>query len=104
MAHRDVTGRKSARSDQAERVLPEKAAHSIEEFCYRHGISRAHYYNLRRLGHGPREMHAHGRKLISVEAQADWRRACEADESRANRRVSRFRLKANPGPDTRSQT
>jgi hypothetical protein len=35
----------------------EKDAHSILEFCQRNDLSRSAYYNLKRLGQGPREMH-----------------------------------------------
>lgn len=55
----------------------ERKAYSIPEFCLRHGISRATYYNLRKASKAPRTMHVNGRELISVEAEADWRRECE---------------------------
>ena len=51
---------------------------SIDEFCARHSISRAHYYNLKKAGLGPREMPLGTRVLISVEAAAEWRRQREA--------------------------
>ena len=54
-----------------------RVAFSIREFCSRHGISRAHFYNIRKLGLGPLEMDVGGRKLISIEAEHDWRRARE---------------------------
>jgi hypothetical protein len=56
----------------------ERKAHSIPEFCLRHDISRGTYYNLKKAGKGPRTMHVNGRELISIEAEADWRKACEA--------------------------
>jgi hypothetical protein len=56
---------------------PERMAFSIDEFCYRHNISKAHYYNLKKLNLGPREMNVVGRKIISLEAERDWRRARE---------------------------
>ena len=56
----------------------EKLAFSINEFCTLHGISRAHFYNLRSLGLGPREMDVRGRRVISVEAAKEWRRQREA--------------------------
>ncbi|HUG62134.1 MAG TPA: hypothetical protein VMP03_09820 [Methylomirabilota bacterium] len=55
-----------------------RAAYSINEFCEAHGVSRATYYNWQKAGVGPREMEVIGRKLISVEAAADWRREREA--------------------------
>jgi hypothetical protein len=48
-------------------------AYSIEEFCGRHSISRATYYNLKLAGKGPRESHALGRVLITRESARDWR-------------------------------
>jgi hypothetical protein len=61
---------------------PNLDAFTIDEFCARNGpISRAHYYNLRKDGLGPREMHAGSRVLISAEAAADWRRAREEPRS-----------------------
>lgn len=50
-------------------------AYSINKFCARHSISRAHFYNLREVGAGPREMRAGGRVLITAEAAAEWRQA-----------------------------
>jgi hypothetical protein len=54
------------------------AAHSIYEFCGAHRISRGTLYKLWREGKGPRFIRAGGRRLISQEAAADWRRASEA--------------------------
>jgi hypothetical protein len=48
-------------------------AYSIEEFCRRHSISRATYYNLKLAGKAPREGHALGRVLITKEAALEWR-------------------------------
>jgi len=54
-------------------------AFSIAEFCARNGaISRAHYYNLKKLGLAPREMAVGSRVLITAEAAAAWRRDREA--------------------------
>jgi len=50
---------------------------SIAEFCRRHGISRAHFYNLSKNGDGPALMRVGRRTLISVEAAAEWRRRME---------------------------
>jgi hypothetical protein len=67
-----------ATPDTKGRPRLEKLAFSIQEFCALHGISRAHFYSLRNLGLGPREMIVQGRRTISVEAAADWRREREA--------------------------
>ena len=52
-------------------------AFSIAEFCAAHHISRSYYFMIRRRGEGPREMKVGRRRLISVEAAADWRRERE---------------------------
>jgi predicted DNA-binding transcriptional regulator AlpA len=62
----------------------DREALSIAEFCEAHGISRSHYFNLKKVDHGPREMRVGSRVLISREAAADWRRAREADAAEAN--------------------
>ena len=56
----------------------ETEAFTIEEFCRAHRFSRAHYFNLKRDGIGPREMRVGNRVIISREAAADWRREREA--------------------------
>jgi hypothetical protein len=56
-----------------------KKAFSITEFCQLHGISRATYYNLKKLGKAPKEMEVLGRKLISDESGAAWRRRMETE-------------------------
>lgn len=55
----------------------ERDALTVTEFAARHGISRAHLYDLLREGLGPRVMRVGRRTLISREAAADWRRAME---------------------------
>ena len=57
---------------------------TIPEFCAAERISRAFYYELRKLGKGPREMrHANGCIRISREAQHDWRRERERETARS---------------------
>ena len=58
-----------------------RKAFSINEFCADHGISRATYYNLRKLGKAPVEMEVNARRLISVEAAAAWRRQMETADA-----------------------
>ena len=55
----------------------ERDAYGVNEFCARHGISRAYLYLLWRRGVGPRFMQVGARRLISKEAGADWRKASE---------------------------
>jgi len=53
-------------------------AFTIENFCKRHSMCRATFYNLKKRGEGPRLMRVGSRSLISVEAAAEWRREREA--------------------------
>jgi hypothetical protein len=39
---------------------------SVEEFCYRHGISKATYHNLKHDNKAPREMNLRGCIRISL--------------------------------------
>ena len=52
---------------------------SINEFCRRHGICRATFYNLVKVDRGPVLMRVGSRVLISREAAEQWRRKMEAD-------------------------
>jgi hypothetical protein len=58
--------------------IPAGASLSIDEFCQRHGISRATYFAIRRQGLGPVEMRI-GRALVRISDEADraWQRARE---------------------------
>jgi hypothetical protein len=57
--------------------LDELDAYSINQFCVKHGICRASYYNLKTVGKAPKEMRIGSRVLISREAAAEWRRNLE---------------------------
>jgi hypothetical protein len=46
---------------------------SIREFCKRNRLSRTKYYDLKKKGLGPREMHYGNRIRITAEAERDWR-------------------------------
>jgi hypothetical protein len=52
-------------------------AFTVDDFCKRHGISRGFVYLLWRRGRGPRFMQVDGKRLISTEAAAEWRRSAE---------------------------
>lgn len=54
------------------------SAFTIDQFCQRNSISRSTYYKMLREGTGPRLMSAGGMHRISVEAESDRRRQCEA--------------------------
>jgi hypothetical protein len=55
------------------------ATYTIKTFCQTHNVSESQYFVLRKAGLGPREIHSGRRRLISVEAAADWRRERERD-------------------------
>jgi hypothetical protein len=57
---------------------PPPAAYSIKQFAAAHGISLSTYFKLQREGLGPKEMKVLGRKMISLESAAAWRRARES--------------------------
>lgn len=69
MAQPEVTGRKVSRLR-----LPtdERDAFSILEFCARNSISRSTYYNIKKLGQGPRETRVMNRIIITRESAAAW--------------------------------
>jgi predicted DNA-binding transcriptional regulator AlpA len=50
---------------------------SIPDFCRAHGISRAHFYNLRKRGLAPKTLVAGRRRLVSDESGAAWRNSME---------------------------
>jgi hypothetical protein len=74
----DSAARGSASSDVTQ---GQPVVYTIPQFCRCHGISVAHYYALRKLGLGPREMVLGRRRLISIEAARDWRGARERGAS-----------------------
>ena len=65
----------------------EKLGYSIDQFCLLHSISRGTLYNFWKAGVGPRWMAAGGRRLISAEAAAEWRREREAAAQQQPQRV-----------------
>jgi predicted DNA-binding transcriptional regulator AlpA len=52
-------------------------AYSVHEFCKAHGISRAHFYNLKKRGLAPKTFVAGRRRLVADQSAADWRRSME---------------------------
>ena len=59
-------------------------AFTVDEFCDAHRISRTHLYAMWRQGLGPRYMLTGAKRLIAIEAAADWR--AEAENSTSNHR------------------
>ena len=72
MARPEVTGRKI-----------ERAAFTIDEFCWAHGFSRASYYNMKVRGEGPEEARVGRHVIITAEAAARWRRRRTSPARRA---------------------
>ena len=59
----------------------ERDAYSIQEFCERHCLSRASFYNLAKIGKAPRVLRVGQKVLVSREAAEQWRRDREAESS-----------------------
>jgi len=55
----------------------ERAASTIPEFCRSHRISRSKYYELKKEGRTPDEMVVDGRRFVSNESAARWRKQQE---------------------------
>ena len=71
----------------AEAICP-PVAYTIAEFCHAHRISVALYYELKRSGRGPREIHLNSRRVISAEAAAEWRARNTVDDPRPSAHVN----------------
>jgi hypothetical protein len=55
-------------------------AHTRATFCAANHISESFYFQLKRMGKGPREIELNNRRIIiTPEAEADWRREREAE-------------------------
>jgi hypothetical protein len=86
MARPEVTGRKlrggrklGAKNKSRKRIPhAERSAHTIDEFCIAHRISRSQYYELKKLGLTPDEMAVGRSRFISDESAERWRREREA--------------------------
>ena len=55
-----------------------KKATSIPAFCAEHDMGTSTYYNLKKAGLAPTEIHIGRKRLISNEAAAAWRVKMEA--------------------------
>ena len=55
----------------------DRAAYTVSEFCEAHRISRSKLYELWQAGIGPAFKNIGTKKIITVEAAADWRRQSE---------------------------
>jgi hypothetical protein len=100
----EVTGRAPLEQDTGdivEQVRPrappspkfphiERRAYRIVEFCAAHGVSRAKFYELLKLGLGPLVTDVDGVKIITQEDAALWRK----QRSAASRKSSVARKSA----------
>jgi hypothetical protein len=82
MARPEITGCAPSEGAHARKRMrrargPPSCAFTIQEFCDTHRISRAHYYNMRKLGLGPDEARVGDRVIITLESAARWRRQRE---------------------------
>jgi hypothetical protein len=73
MARPEVTGRGPRKKRRP--LGPPTYAFTIQEFCDAHRISRAQYYELKKLGLGPREARALDKIIITRESATEWRAA-----------------------------
>jgi hypothetical protein len=62
---------------QGEHAVGTRAAYTVSEFCAAHRISRSTLYELWAAGAGPRFILVGSKRIITVEAAADWRRRGE---------------------------
>jgi hypothetical protein len=63
-----------ARLQRTVEKLHKLSERSIEGFCERQGFSKAHFYNLRKDGRGPRIKGAGHRQIITPEDEQTWQR------------------------------
>jgi hypothetical protein len=79
----------SKRQQAASAVAIPRAAYSVNQFCEAHSVSRSKLYSMWREGIGPRFMEVGDKRLITVEAAADWRHAREAATAEAHKAESK---------------
>jgi hypothetical protein len=84
MSRPEISGRKLTPITEQERAAffdprgPPRltvAAFTIPEFCEAHRISRTFFYELQRRGLGPDVAELLGKKIITHESAAKWRKA-----------------------------
>lgn len=67
---------KKRRKRKSRRVsVTGRKAFTIDEFCQRHGISRAFFYKLKNQGKAPRVTEIDAKRLIMEESETAWREA-----------------------------
>jgi hypothetical protein len=79
-----------------EKSLTDPSNRSIKAFCARSDISKTSYYELKKKGLGPDELHAGGCIRITPRAEAAWVKACErptGTEARLLKRAAEHRVR-----------
>ena len=56
-----------------------ESSKTIKQFCQAENLSLSSYFKMRRLGHGPRELHVPGTEIIRItpDAHREWREMLE---------------------------
>jgi hypothetical protein len=57
----------------------DEKSYTVDEWCSKHRLCRASFYNLKKAGKAPRVMKAGARTIISHQADLDWQREREAE-------------------------
>jgi hypothetical protein len=55
-----------------------RVTYTVDQYCAAHNICRSQLYEYWKQGNGPRFFWNGKRRLITIEAAADWRRQMEA--------------------------
>jgi hypothetical protein len=71
---------------------------TISQWCAKHRICRATYYNLQRVGKAPNIIYIGSRPRITPEANKAWEREREA-EAQAQLKVQKSSSAADTAPD-----
>jgi hypothetical protein len=71
----------------------ERKAYTVSEFCDAMRISKAQYYELKKIHKGPVEAHVRGRVIISVAAADQWLEEREAEAKENNTAEQHLRRK-----------
>ena len=77
MAQGEALNSKADERTTGTRVADGKSCMTRRQFCWRNNMSEGHYYKLKRLGFGPREMLSLNKVHITFDAERDWQIACE---------------------------
>ena len=73
----------------------ERAAYTIQEFCFRNRLSRPAYHRLRAQGRGPAEMRIGLNNIrISAQAERDWQQRMQEPREDLEARAAERGMKA----------